>query len=370
MSELEIRYFEDDNETAEKASLHRVDAVERGVFHVALQDIVEIADEPDEAEQQDDEPPEQLHVPLSVDPIRDYLRIIGKHNLVNAEQEVALSKAIEVGVFATERRMQLMEQGTIENSIEIRELKQLEHTGERAREQMINANLRLVVNIAKRYHQASLTMLDLIQEGNVGLIRAVEKFDYKKGFKFSTYATWWIRQGITRAIADTSTEIRVPVHMHERITKMESIERDLLKKGREATNEQIAVEMGESVEKIKLYKDYSRIRRPRSYNAKLSDDNEDEFGDLIEDGDAPDPEVAAEVTDLHEQIIKIIHGLEEREAMIIRMRFGLEGSERYTLDFIAAQLDVTRERVRQIETKVITKLHDRHKTDTGLREYL
>lgn len=316
----------------------------------------------------DDETDQILQaVRLSDDPVKDYLQKIGKHELLKADDEVRLAQAIEVGLFAEER---LLEQSETLSPEEVRELKTLMRAGQRANEQMINSNLRLVVSIAKRYTGRGMLFLDLIQEGNLGLDHAVKMFNYEKGFKFSTYATWWIRQAITRSLGDQSRTIRLPVHMHEKIMKMsratDAMERDL---GRPPTDEELAHELEINVEKLFELRRISRI--PISLNMKIGEDAETEFGDLVPDTNASP--VDDDVTDelLKRDMAKLIEvALDAREQRLVRMRFGIEDGTPRTLDEVGEALGVSRERIRQIESRAMKKLRAHGELSTGLSDYL
>lgn len=287
----------------------------------------------------------------SDDPVKDYLRLIGRVPLLNAEGEVELAKRIEAGLFAEHR---LQEDGAIAPAHR-RELQWVVRDGERAKERMINANLRLVVSLAKRYTGRGMQFLDLIQEGNTGLIRAVEKFDYARGWKFSTYATWWVRQAITRAMADQSRTIRIPVRMTEVINKVACIKRDLNQQlGHDPSPEQIAHEAAITVERVLELERYGR--EPVSLHAPVGDDDTSKFGDLIEESEVVQPVGAASEGFFHRQLGAILNSLARREAEIIRLRYGLTGTSPLTLDQIGARLGVTRERIRQIERKTMAKL--------------
>jgi RNA polymerase primary sigma factor len=304
----------------------------------------------------------------SVDSIRAYLRRIGKVPLLNAAQEVDLAKRIECGLYASERLRRFGEDGeTLSTSMQ-RDLDWVSRDGVRARDQLLEANLRLVVSIAKRYVGSGMAFLDLIQEGNLGLIRAVEKFDYVRGYKFSTYATWWIRQAITRAVADQSRTIRIPVHMVEIINKLGRLERELLQDlGREPTAVELARAMNMSPEKVTEARQYGRV--PISLDQGIRVEGDSEFGDFIEDSDAV---VAVEVVSfllLQDQLQQVLLTLPEREAGVIRLRFGLGDGRPRTLDEIGQVYGVTRERIRQIESKTMSKLRHPSRSQ-ALRDYL
>ncbi|MDT0330827.1 RNA polymerase sigma factor [Nocardiopsis lambiniae] len=301
----------------------------------------------------------------TADPVKDYLKQIGKVPLLNAEQEVELAKRIEAGLFAEEK---LAEEGDV-LSFELRdELEWIAEDGGRAKKHLLEANLRLVVSLAKRYTGRGMLFLDLIQEGNLGLIRAVEKFDYTKGFKFSTYATWWIRQAITRAMADQARTIRIPVHMVEVINKLARVQRQMLQDlGREPTPEELAKELDMTPEKVVEVQKYGR--EPISLHTPLGEDGDSEFGDLIEDSEAIQPGEAVSFTLLQEQLHSVLDTLSEREAGVVSMRFGLTDGQPKTLDEIGKVYGVTRERIRQIESKTMSKLRHPSRSQV-LRDYL
>jgi RNA polymerase primary sigma factor len=302
---------------------------------------------------------------VSADLVRVYLNEIGKVPLLNAEQEVDLAKRIEAGLYAEHV---LSEQGEALPLPERRELRALAVDGQRAKEHLLQANLRLVVSLAKRYTGHGMPFLDLIQEGNLGLIRAVEKFDYTKGFKFSTYATWWIRQAITRAMADQARTIRIPVHMVEVINKLARVQRQMLQDlGREPTPEELAKELDMTPEKVIEVQKYGR--EPISLHTPLGEDGDSEFGDLIEDSEAIVPADAVSFTLLQEQLHAVLDTLSEREAGVVSMRFGLTDGQPKTLDEIGKVYGVTRERIRQIESKTMSKLRHPSRSQV-LRDYL
>ncbi len=305
---------------------------------------------------------------LSADSVRAYLKQIGKVALLNAEQEVDLAKRIEAGLYAAER-LRRAEDSTDKLSPQLRrDLRWIVRDGERAKNHLLEANLRLVVSLAKRYTGRGMPFLDLIQEGNLGLIRAVEKFDYTKGFKFSTYATWWIRQAITRAMADQARTIRIPVHMTEVINKLGSIQRDLLQDlGREPTPEELAREMDITPEKVLEIQHYAR--EPISLDQTIGDEGDSQLGDFIEDSQAVVAVDAVSFTLLQDQLRSVLATLSEREASIIRLRFGLTDGQPRTLDEISHVHGVTRERIRQIETKTMAKLRHPSRSQP-LRDYL
>jgi len=296
------------------------------------------------------------------DPVRMYLKEIGKVPLLTAEQEVILAKAIEEGEAAT-AELDKSPTGT-----RIRELQRVERQGQLAKKKLIEANLRLVVSIARRYVGRGMLLLDLIQEGNLGLIRAVEKFDYTKGFKFSTYATWWIRQAITRAIADQARTIRIPVHMVETINKLIRIQRQLLQDlGREPTPEEIGREMEFSPEKVREILKVSQ--EPVSLETPIGEEEDSHLGDFIEDSDAVVPVDAASFILLQEQLDSVLHTLSEREKKVIQLRFGLTDGHPRTLEEVGREFGVTRERIRQIESKTLSKLRHPSRSQK-LRDYL
>ena len=301
----------------------------------------------------------------TADPVKDYLKQIGRVNLLNAEQEVDLSERIEAGLYA----QHLLDTESDKMDFKRRrELKWAANDGKRAKDHLLEANLRLVVSLAKRYTGRGMLFLDLIQEGNLGLIRAVEKFDWKKGFKFSTYATWWIRQAITRAMADQARTIRVPVHMVEVINKLSRVQRQMLQDlGREPTPDELARELDMPVEKVQEVQKYGR--EPISLHTPLGEDGDSEFGDLIEDTDAIAPSDAVAVSLLQEQFKQVLETLSPREAGVIKMRYGLEDGQPKTLDDIGRVYGVTRERIRQIESKTMSKLRHPSRSQT-LRDFL
>ena len=301
----------------------------------------------------------------TADPVKDYLKQIGRVNLLNAEQEVDLSERIEAGLYA----QHLLDTESDKMDFKRRrELKWAANDGKRAKDHLLEANLRLVVSLAKRYTGRGMLFLDLIQEGNLGLIRAVEKFDWKKGFKFSTYATWWIRQAITRAMADQARTIRVPVHMVEVINKLSRVQRQMLQDlGREPTPDELARELDMPVEKVQEVQKYGR--EPISLHTPLGEDGDSEFGDLIEDTDAIAPSDAVAFSLLQEQFKQVLETLSPREAGVIKMRYGLEDGQPKTLDDIGRVYGVTRERIRQIESKALRKLRHPSRSQT-LRDFL
>jgi RNA polymerase primary sigma factor len=300
----------------------------------------------------------------TADPVKDYLKQIGKVALLNAAEEVELAMRIEAGLFAEDK---LANTPGLSKELE-RELKWVARDGQRAKSHLLGANLRLVVSLAKRYTGRGMQFLDLIQEGNLGLIRAVEKFDYTKGFKFSTYATWWIRQAITRAMADQARTIRIPVHMVEVINKLARVQRQMLQDlGREPTPEELSRELDMTPEKVIEVQKYGR--EPISLHTPLGEDGDSEFGDLIEDTEAVVPADAVGFTMLQKQLESLLDSLSEREAGVIRMRFGLGDGMPKTLDQIGDTFGVTRERIRQIESKTMAKLRHPSRSQS-LRDYL
>ena len=307
-------------------------------------------------------------VMLTGDPVRMYLKEIGKVDLLTASEEVDLAMKIEAGLKATEELERAEEEGVELTRRERRRLTRVEQVGLDAKDQLIEANLRLVVSIAKRYVGRGMLFLDLIQEGNLGLIRAVEKFDYTKGFKFSTYATWWIRQAITRAIADQARTIRIPVHMVETINKLVRIQRQLLQElGREPTPEEIGEEMGLTAERVREIQKISQ--EPVSLETPIGEEEDSQLGDFIEDDAAVVPPDAASFSMLQEQLAKVLEGLAERERKVISLRFGLEDGHPRTLEEVGREFGVTRERIRQIESKTLAKL--RHPSRSSkLKDYL
>ena len=319
------------------------------------------------SDQDDADEPEQQVVSAgaTADPVKDYLKQIGKVALLNAVQEVELAKRIEAGLFAEERI------ADVENPIvpdDLEDFEWIANDGRNAKNHLLEANLRLVVSLAKRYTGRGMLFLDLIQEGNLGLIRAVEKFDYTKGYKFSTYATWWIKQAITRAMADQARTIRIPVHMVEVINKLARVQRQMLQDlGREPTPEELAKELDMTPEKVVEVQKYGR--EPISLHTPLGEDGDSEFGDLIEDSEAVVPADAVNFTLLQEQLNDVLDTLSEREAGVVSMRFGLTDGQPKTLDEIGKVYGVTRERIRQIESKTMSKLRHPSRSQV-LRDYL
>jgi RNA polymerase primary sigma factor len=300
---------------------------------------------------------------ISADLVRAYLKEIGKTPLLTAEQEVELSQRIEAGLFA---KYKLVQKG-LSAGLK-KDLEWLVRDGEKAKQHLLEANLRLVVSIAKRYLGRGMLFLDVIQEGNLGLIRAVEKFDYTKGFKFSTYATWWIRQAITRAMADQARTIRIPVHMVEQINKLTRLQRELLASlGREATPEELATELELTIDRVLEIQGYAR--EPISLQAAVGDEGDSSLGDFIEDSDAPLAVDVVAYSMMQEQLHDVLTTLSEREAAVVKMRFGLTDGEPKTLDQIGHEFGLTRERIRQIESKTLSKLRHPSRSQK-LRDYL
>jgi RNA polymerase primary sigma factor len=352
----------DDTETAEDGTVPAASA--EGATTAAAED------SEDEAfvygDDDEDLPAAQVAVAgATSDPVKDYLKQIGKVPLLNAEQEVELAKRIEAGLFAEEKLAETSSSLRPETRLD---LEWIADDGRRAKNHLLEANLRLVVSLAKRYTGRGMLFLDLIQEGNLGLIRAVEKFDYTKGYKFSTYATWWIRQAITRAMADQARTIRIPVHMVEVINKLARVQRQMLQDlGREPTPEELAAELDMTPEKVIEVQKYGR--EPISLHTPLGEDGDSEFGDLIEDSEAIQPGEAVSFTLLQEQLHSVLDTLSEREAGVVSMRFGLTDGQPKTLDEIGKVYGVTRERIRQIESKTMSKLRHPSRSQV-LRDYL
>jgi len=317
------------------------------------------------ASEEDDAPAQTVMTAgATADPVKDYLKQIGRVALLNAELEVELATRIEAGLFAEEA---IKADKKMEKKLK-RELDWIVEDGKRAKNHLLEANLRLVVSLAKRYTGRGMLFLDLIQEGNLGLIRAVEKFDYTKGYKFSTYATWWIRQAITRAMADQARTIRIPVHMVEVINKLARVQRQMLQDlGREPTPEELAKELDMTPEKVVEVQKYGR--EPISLHTPLGEEGDSEFGDLIEDSEAVKPEESVTFTILQEQLMQVLGGLTNREADVIKARYGLTDGQPKTLDEIGKVHGVTRERIRQIESKTMSKLRHPSRSQS-LRDYL
>ncbi len=304
----------------------------------------------------------------SADSVRAYLKQIGKVALLNAEEEVELAKRIEAGLYATQLMAEIADKGEKLPAAQRRDMAWICRDGDRAKNHLLEANLRLVVSLAKRYTGRGMAFLDLIQEGNLGLIRAVEKFDYTKGYKFSTYATWWIRQAITRAMADQARTIRIPVHMVEVINKLGRIQRELLQDlGREPTPEELAKEMDITPEKVLEIQQYAR--EPISLDQTIGDEGDSQLGDFIEDSEAVVAVDAVSFTLLQDQLQSVLETLSEREAGVVRLRFGLTDGQPRTLDEIGQVYGVTRERIRQIESKTMSKLRHPSRSQV-LRDYL
>jgi RNA polymerase primary sigma factor len=325
---------------------------------------------PSDDDDEDDKPiAAEGEVGISTDLVRAYLKEIGKVPLLTAELEVELAQRIEAGLFAAEKVRQADAGEAPKLSAALRrDLEWLVQDGGKAKRHLLEANLRLVVSIAKRYLGRGMLFLDLIQEGNLGLIRAVEKFDYTKGYKFSTYATWWIRQAITRAMADQARTIRIPVHMVEQINKLTRVQREMLQElGREPTPEELAKELDMTPEKVVEIQGYAR--EPVSLETTIGDDQDSSLGDFIEDADAP---IAAEVVSyglMQEQLGEVLRTLTDREAAVVKMRFGLVDGQPRTLDEIGREFGLTRERIRQIESKTLSKLRHPSRSQK-LRDYL
>ena len=361
---------------AKKRTLDDIDDADYDAADAEREEAQILADE--EAEESDDgafslsdsdegdEPEQQVTVAgATADPVKDYLKQIGKVALLSAEEEVDLAKRIEAGLFAEEE----LATGHIKpRKTAMEDYRIIIDDGHRAKNHLLEANLRLVVSLAKRYTGRGMLFLDLIQEGNLGLIRAVEKFDYTKGYKFSTYATWWIKQAITRAMADQARTIRIPVHMVEVINKLARVQRQMLQDlGREPTPEELARELDMTAEKVIEVQKYGR--EPISLHTPLGEDGDSEFGDLIEDSEAIVPAEAVNFTLLQEQLQDVLDTLSEREAGVVAMRFGLTDGQQKTLDEIGRVYGVTRERIRQIESKTMSKLRHPSRSQV-LRDYL
>jgi RNA polymerase primary sigma factor len=380
-SKAKAAVVEDDEEDIEdEIEIETVDEIVAEVIEVAEAVVEEHKDDESDAavdvnalpadvlvlsDDDDDIPVQNLTISgATADPVKDYLKQIGKVALLNAELEVELAKRIEAGLFAEEKLATAKSLAPAER----RDLSWVVKDGARAKSHLLEANLRLVVSLAKRYTGRGMQFLDLIQEGNLGLIRAVEKFDYTKGYKFSTYATWWIRQAITRAMADQARTIRIPVHMVEVINKLARVQRQLLQDlGREPTPEELAAELDMTPEKVVEVQKYGR--EPISLSTPLGEDGDSEFGDLIEDTEAVVPADAVGFTMLQQELERVLDSLHPREAGVIRSRFGLGDGVQMTLDQIGEKFGVTRERIRQIESKTMSKL--RHPSRSQLlRDYL
>ncbi|MDT7628015.1 MAG: polymerase primary sigma factor [Pseudonocardiales bacterium] len=317
-----------------------------------------------------DSPPsgDDAALAASADSVRAYLKQIGRVALLSAEQEVELARRIEAGLFASQRLATMTDADKASDPTMYRDLRMIVRSGERAKDQVVEANLRLVVSLAKRYTGRGMPFLDLIQEGNLGLIRAVEKFDYTKGYKFSTYATWWIRQAITRAMADQARTIRIPVHMVEVINQLGKIQRELLRDlGREPTPQELAKELGITPEKVLQIQQYAR--EPISLQQTIGNEGDSQLGDFIEDSEAVVAADAVAFTLLQDQLQSLLATLPEREAGVVRLRFGLTDGRQHTLDEIGQTYGVTRERIRQIEAKTMSKLRHPGRSEQ-LRGYL
>ncbi|BDR53161.1 hypothetical protein KIM372_10680 [Bombiscardovia nodaiensis] len=350
---------EEEDEEEEKPQESEVTARVKGAF------VVSDADEDENITPSGNPKRRVVTAGATADPVKDYLKQIGRVSLLNAEQEVDLSERIEAGLYAQHLLDTSGEDMPFKRR---RELKWAANDGKKAKDHLLEANLRLVVSLAKRYTGRGMLFLDLIQEGNLGLIRAVEKFDYIKGYKFSTYATWWIRQAITRAMADQARTIRVPVHMVEVINKLSRVQRQMLQDlGREPTPDELARELDMPVEKVQEVQKYGR--EPISLHTPLGEDGDSEFGDLIEDTDAIAPSDAVAFSLLQEQFKQVLETLSPREAGVIKMRYGLEDGQPKTLDDIGRVYGVTRERIRQIESKTMSKLRHPSRSQT-LRDFL
>lgn len=349
---------DDENSDAPTSSAHLRERTSEGI-QVKGSFVVSDSDDTDE-------PVQQVTVAgATADPVKDYLKQIGKVSLLNAEQEVDLARRVEAGLYA---EYKLKTESDTLTSKERREFHFIITDGQNAKNHLLEANLRLVVSLAKRYTGRGMQFLDLIQEGNLGLIRAVEKFDYTKGYKFSTYATWWIRQAITRAMADQARTIRIPVHMVEVINKLARVQRQMVQDlGRDPSPEELAKELDMTPEKVVEVQKYGR--EPISLHTPLGEDGDSEFGDLIEDSEAVVPADAVSFTLLQEQLHRVLDTLSEREAGVVAMRFGLGDGQPKTLDEIGKVYGVTRERIRQIESKTMSKLRHPSRSQV-LRDYL
>jgi len=367
IEEIEIEEIEIDLEVAieveaeaEAIIAEDLSDVEAAAAEIADADALVISDVDDT-----DEPVQQvITAGATADPVKDYLKQIGKVPLLNAEEEVELAKRIEAGLFAEEL---LATRGPFKDRRQ-GDYEWIAEDGQRAKNHLLEANLRLVVSLAKRYTGRGMLFLDLIQEGNLVLIRAVEKFDYTKGYKFSTYATWWIRQAITRAMADQARTIRIPVHMVEVINKLARVQRQMLQDlGREPTPEELARELDMTPEKVVEVQKYGR--EPISLHTPLGEEGDSEFGDLIEDSEAIVPADAVSFTLLQEQLDSVLDTLSDRESGVVKMRFGLTDGQPKTLDEIGKVYGVTRERIRQIESKTMSKLRHPSRSQV-LRDYL
>lgn len=380
--------LEDMDEDDDLDGLDDLDDLEDDDDDIEDEDLEDDEDEDDDAEDEDEETDKNdgsfvwdedesaalrqarkdAELTASADSVRAYLKQIGKVALLNAEQEVSLAKRIEAGLYAAYRLQEIKESGEKLSPMHRRDLREIDRDGRRAKNHLLEANLRLVVSLAKRYTGRGMAFLDLIQEGNLGLIRAVEKFDYVKGYKFSTYATWWIRQAITRAMADQARTIRIPVHMVEVINKLGRIQRELLQDlGREPTPEELAREMDITVDKVLEIQQYAR--EPISLDQTIGDEGDSQLGDFIEDSEAVVAVDAVSFTLLQDQLQDVLHTLSEREAGVVKLRFGLTDGMPRTLDEIGQVYGVTRERIRQIESKTMSKLRHPSRSQV-LRDYL
>ena len=368
--QLEDEPDEDDQEEDEASQVHDEAEEDRKAAHALAAKVkgafvVDDSDDDENVTPSGNPKRRVVTAGATADPVKDYLKQIGRVSLLNAEQEVDLSERIEAGLYAQHL---LDTEGEGLDFKRRRELKWAANDGKKAKDHLLEANLRLVVSLAKRYTGRGMLFLDLIQEGNLGLIRAVEKFDYTKGYKFSTYATWWIRQAITRAMADQARTIRVPVHMVEVINKLSRVQRQMLQDlGREPTPDELARELDMPVEKVQEVQKYGR--EPISLHTPLGEDGDSEFGDLIEDTDAIAPSDAVAFSLLQEQFQQVLETLSPREAGVIKMRYGLEDGQPKTLDDIGRVYGVTRERIRQIESKTMSKLRHPSRSQT-LRDFL
>lgn len=368
--QLEDEPDEDDQEEDEASQVHDEAEEDRKAAHALAAKVkgafvVDDSDDDENVTPSGNPKRRVVTAGATADPVKDYLKQIGRVSLLNAEQEVDLSERIEAGLYAQHL---LDTEGEGMGFKRRRELKWAANDGKKAKDHLLEANLRLVVSLAKRYTGRGMLFLDLIQEGNLGLIRAVEKFDYTKGYKFSTYATWWIRQAITRAMADQARTIRVPVHMVEVINKLSRVQRQMLQDlGREPTPDELARELDMPVEKVQEVQKYGR--EPISLHTPLGEDGDSEFGDLIEDTDAIAPSDAVAFSLLQEQFQQVLETLSPREAGVIKMRYGLEDGQPKTLDDIGRVYGVTRERIRQIESKTMSKLRHPSRSQT-LRDFL
>jgi len=378
LEELEVDASDDDSETPETAEAAAKKPAKAAGGKAADEEEIVEPSEKDKASGDfvwDEDESEALRqarkdaeLTASADSVRAYLKQIGKVALLNAEEEVELAKRIEAGLYATQLMTDLTDRGEKLPAAQRRDMVWICRDGDRAKNHLLEANLRLVVSLAKRYTGRGMAFLDLIQEGNLGLIRAVEKFDYTKGYKFSTYATWWIRQAITRAMADQARTIRIPVHMVEVINKLGRIQRELLQDlGREPTPEELAKEMDITPEKVLEIQQYAR--EPISLDQTIGDEGDSQLGDFIEDSEAVVAVDAVSFTLLQDQLQSVLETLSEREAGVVRLRFGLTDGQPRTLDEIGQVYGVTRERIRQIESKTMSKLRHPSRSQV-LRDYL